>query len=273
MAVNIKIHVLHCGKVRVDRSLPFHEKTWVPFSYTGIFRSNKYQIWLPVSTYLIEHPKGLVLIDTGWHTDVRVNQKKHLGLFHYIINKANLPAGKAIHEQLETRGIQPSDIDFLVLSHLHSDHASGLKHLKSAKKIMVSDLEWQAFLNDKKRYIPSMWNGVAIEKFSYSNADYGPQRLAFDLFGDDSVVFVNTPGHTPGLSSTLIQSEKKAVLLCSDVGYAAKSWKQMIMPGVMVNRKQCRESLRWVKNMSEQENLLEVLANHDPAVLPHTIEL
>ncbi|MGG0537711.1 MBL fold metallo-hydrolase [Priestia aryabhattai] len=34
---------------------------------------------LPVSTYLIEHPKGLVLIDTGWHTDMRDEQVKILG--------------------------------------------------------------------------------------------------------------------------------------------------------------------------------------------------
>ena len=70
----IKIHVLHCGQVKVDCTLPFRKKTRNPISYTGLFRSKKHQLLLPVSAYLIEHPKGLVLIDTGWHTDVRINQ-------------------------------------------------------------------------------------------------------------------------------------------------------------------------------------------------------
>jgi len=100
MTASIKIHVLHCGRVRVDRSLPFKEKTWHPAPFTGWFRKPEYQIWLPVSSYLVEHPKGLVLLDTGWHTDVRTDQVKHLGRFHYSINKADLPEGQAIHEQL-----------------------------------------------------------------------------------------------------------------------------------------------------------------------------
>ena len=40
------------------------------------FRSKQHQIKIPVSVYLIEHPKGLVLIDTGWHTDNRTHQIK-----------------------------------------------------------------------------------------------------------------------------------------------------------------------------------------------------
>ena len=130
----IKIHLLHCGRVRVDRSLPFEEKTLHPAPYTGFFRSPSHQIWLPVSVYLIEHPRGLILLDTGWHTDVRIDQKKHLGWFHWHINKADLPEGQAIHEQLTAMGIKTSELDYVLLSHLHSDHASGLKLLTDAKK-------------------------------------------------------------------------------------------------------------------------------------------
>ena len=39
------------------------------------------KIWVPVSSYLIEHPKGLVLVDTGWHEEIRLNQKKTSGAF------------------------------------------------------------------------------------------------------------------------------------------------------------------------------------------------
>lgn len=61
----IKIHVLQTGRVSVDIGVPLRQKN--PFAVTGFFRSAKHRVWLPVTSYLIEHPNGLVLIDTGWH--------------------------------------------------------------------------------------------------------------------------------------------------------------------------------------------------------------
>jgi N-acyl homoserine lactone hydrolase len=274
MSSTIKAHVLHCGLVRVDRSLPFKEKTIHPVPFTGWLRNPAYQIWLPVSTFLIEHPKGLILLDTGWHTDVRVDQKKHLGWFHWCINKADLPEGQAIHEQLQQRGIRPSDLDFIVLSHLHSDHTSGLKLLGGAKRILVSQPEWRsANGKDKIRYIPSMWEGVNIETYTFSPSEYGPQKASFDLFGDGTIQFVHTPGHTDGLVSMMIRSKNAYVLLFADVGYARKSWEQMIPPGTAVNMKQAIASLGWVKMMSGQEECIESLASHQADIKPHTIEL
>lgn len=271
---SIKIYILHCGRVRVDRSLPFKEKTIHPAPFTGIFRSPACQIWLPVSAYLIEHPRGLVLIDTGWHTDVRADQIKHLGCFHYMINKADLPAGQAIHEQLEQRSIKPSDLDFVILSHLHSDHASGLKLVSGAKKILVSEPEWISTNGREKiRYVPSMWKGVNVETYKFSASGYGPQKKAYDLFRDGTVLFVSTPGHTAGLVCTLIRSNDRYVLLFADVGYARKSWEQMIPPGTAVNKKQAMESLRWVQYMSQQAGCIKSLASHEADVKPHMIEL
>ncbi|MFK4302873.1 hypothetical protein ABH892_002993 [Paenibacillus sp. RC254] len=79
MSDSIKVHILHCGQVQVDIAVPFRQKPWNPLAATGIFRLKKHQITLPVSCYLIEHPKGLVLIDTGWHTALRGDQIKYMG--------------------------------------------------------------------------------------------------------------------------------------------------------------------------------------------------
>lgn len=274
MASSIKLHVLHCGRVRVDRALPFKENTWHPAPFTGWFRKPEYQIWLPVSSYLIEHPKGLVLIDTGWHTDVRIDQIKHMGRFHYSLNKADLPEGQAIHEQLEQRGVRTKDLDYVVFSHLHSDHVSGLKLVSDAKNILVSEPEWRsAHHKDRIRYIPSMWAGVDVNTYKFSPSEYGPQKASFDLFQDGSVLFIHTPGHTAGIVSTLIQTNNKAVLLYGDVGYARKSWEEMIPPGTAVNEKQAVESLKWVGYMSRQPICIESVASHEAEVVPHTIEL
>ena len=66
------------------------------------------RIWLPVSAYFIEHPKGKILIDTGWNRAIspngeydRVAQVKHLGVGHFLINQGILPKGESAVEQLE----------------------------------------------------------------------------------------------------------------------------------------------------------------------------
>lgn len=271
--MTIKVHILHCGQVRVDRSVPFYEKTINPFATLGFLRGKKYQIWLPVSAYLIEHPKGLILIDTGWHRDVRTDQKKHLGWLHYHILKADLPAGQAIDEQLLQLGYRPRDIDYLVMSHLHSDHASGMKIVKEAKKILVSENEWQETIDHRIHYIPTMWEGLKIDMFKFQPSDYGEEHPAFDLFGDGSLVFISTPGHTMGLASTLIQNNGRFLLLVSDTGYARKSWEEMIMPGMFINRQKVLESLAWVRKMSQERGCMDIIANHDPEVMPGMVEV
>lgn len=70
----IKIHVLHTGTVIVDEALPFHHDYDAPLAWIGLFRSKEHIIQIPVSSYLIEHPKGLILVDTGWNTVNRDHQ-------------------------------------------------------------------------------------------------------------------------------------------------------------------------------------------------------
>ncbi len=262
----IKIHVLHCGSIDLDEAVPYYQKTLHPAPYTGILRSKIHQMSVPVSAHLIEHPKGLILIDTGWHTKIRTDSKKYLGWLYSISSTPHLTQGQAILEQLEKLGYKPSDIDYLFLSHLHPDHVSGLKLVKEAKRILTSDLELKEVKKHPLLYKPFMWDGVNLETFSFVNSE-------FDLFSDESVIFVNTPGHTNGMASTLVRNNGKFVLLCADTVYSKKALDKMIIPGMTTDRKQALTSLAWVKKMSQQSNCIEVLANHDPEVRPHTIEL
>lgn len=269
----IKIHVLHCGQVQVDIAVPFKQRTLNPLAFTGLFRSSKQQIILPVSAYLIEHPKGLILVDTGWHTDVRSNQSAYLGKIAYQTSKAFLPPDKAVHEQLNHMGLCTTDLDYVVISHMDADHASGIKLVKDAKHILTSNLEWQATKKSKLRYQSHMWESVNVETFAFSNSSYGPMGASFDLFGDESVVFVHTPGHSHGMVSVLVQNNERFVLLANDTGYSQKSWDDLILPGITVNKKQAMDSLRWVKKMSMKTNCLVTLANHDLDIKPDVIEL
>lgn len=62
----IKIHVLKCGSTIVDEALPLSDRSKNPLAYTGIGRTRSHKIEVPVTAYLIEHPKGLVLCAGGY---------------------------------------------------------------------------------------------------------------------------------------------------------------------------------------------------------------
>lgn len=280
----IRIHVLHTGKVRVSPALPFGGNCNI-IKASGITTPKKKWLWLPVSSYLIEHPKGLILVDCGWHREMSPNgiydksaQIKSLGSrILYKINQGMLDKGMAIDEQLYKMRLKVSDLDYVLLTHLDCDHANGLKAVAGAKKILVSRSEME-FAQKKSitnivRYQRQWWDGVNLMLFDWNNSD-GPFQRSFDLFEDGSVVLVNIPGHSDGLCAVKIKNpEGKFVLLFSDGGYATKSWKEMIPSGVAANKKQQYTSLEWIRQQSMNPCCVESLANHDVNVMPHIIEL
>ena len=267
----MKVHILHTGNVYIDKALAYKERALHPMPYTGWLRGKANKMWVPVSSYLIEHPQGLILVDTGWHEEMRFDQKKHLGRLAYSMYRGKLSEGESIIEQLNNLGIKSNDLDFVLLTHLHSDHVSGLKHLLDAKKILTSELEWKA-ANKKIGYIKSMWEGVPIKTFELEDVPYGPFNKGLDLFGDGTLFLIHTPGHTDGMFSILVKMNQGWLLLASDVGYSKKSWTQMILPGVTTNQAHARQSLEWVRDFSNRKDCLQAIANHDPAVLPQIIE-
>jgi N-acyl homoserine lactone hydrolase len=264
------IHVWHTGKVYIDRALAFREKTLHPAPFTGILRPKSKKDWFPVSAYLIEHPKGKILVDTGWSEDIRIDQKRHVGWISHTMFKASLPPGESIRERLSSIGLEDSDLDYVLLTHLHSDHVSGLKDISGAKQILTSSLEMKAASKDLG-YSPSMWQGVSIETFQLESIPFGPYNKGIDLFGDETIYLVHTPGHSKGQFSVMVKTDKGWVLLISDVGYAERSWRDFVLPGITTNRKEATDSLRWVQQFSQREDCVMVLANHDPHISPHII--
>lgn len=279
----IRIHVLHTGKVRVSPALPFGGNCSI-IKASGITTPKEKWLWLPVSSYLVEHPKGLILVDCGWHREMSPDgtfnkkaQIKSLGSrILYGINQGVVEKGMAIDEQLCQMGFKTTDLDYVLLTHLDCDHANGLRAVAGAKKIFVSRSE-MLFAQKKSitnliRYQRRWWQGVNLDLFDWNSVD-GPFQRSFDLFGDGSVVMTNIPGHSDGLCAVRIKnSEGKYVLLFSDGGYAAKSWQEMITSGVAADRRQQYLSLEWIRQQSMDQNCIESLANHDENVRPHIIE-
>ncbi len=280
----IRIHVLDTGAVHVSPYVPYDSNGVGKMKLMGITVPSNQWVWLPVMSYLIEHPNGLVLVDTGWdrrispsgefdkHTQRIVLGSKMLAR----VNQGMLPEGKAIDEQLLKLGFSARDLDYVVITHLDCDHVSGIPQVAHAKHILVSDDEMQAALSgtttNRIRYQSSLWRDVPLTLYQW-NSDRGPFNRSYDLFGDHSVELINLPGHSNGLVAVKItNSEGKYVLLTSDAAYSQKSWREMILPGIFTNRNDQLKSLRWIREESLAPNCLASLSTHDPDVEPHVIE-
>lgn len=279
----IKIHVFHTGEVCVAPDLPFGGDHSNAIKASGVFGNKDDRLWLPVSAYLIEHPKGRFLVDTGWAREMSPDgefdkkaQIKSLGsVLLYEVNQGKIGLGQCIDEQLLGMGIKDSDIDAVLITHLDCDHANGLKQVKGAKKFMVSadEVKFANKITNKVRYYKGWWEGIDLTEFVWNDTQ-GPVGKSYDLLGDGSIELINIPGHADGLYAVKIKNEEgKFVLLFSDGGYARKSWEEMITSGIAADKELQKQSLAWIREQSLDENCIESLANHDPDIAPHVIEL
>ncbi|MDO4866785.1 MAG: N-acyl homoserine lactonase family protein [Clostridia bacterium] len=280
---NIKIHVFHTGEVCVAPDLPFGGDNSNAIKASGVFGKKEDRLWLPVSAYLIEHPKGRFLVDTGWAREMSPNgefdkkaQIKSLGsVMLYEVNQGRIGLGECIDEQLAAMGIKDSDLDAVLLTHLDCDHANGLVQVKGAKKFLVAadEVKFATKITNKVRYYKKWWKDIPLTEFDW-NDDQGPVGKSYDLLGDGSIELINIPGHADGLFAVKVKNEEgKFALLFSDGGYAKKSWEQMITSGIAADKALQRQSLQWIREQSLDPDCVESLANHDPDIQPHVIEL
>ena len=288
MGKSIKIHILHCGYIQVSPEVPFGNSTKLAAGAKQLMTPAGKRVTLPVSAYLIEHPKGLVLVDTGWSRDispkgvydaaaVRRVLPKHLAALY----QPYVPEGMAVHEQLEARGIRPQDLDIVLLTSLNPEHVSGIRHVQDAKRILVSEDEyfWNCRIVYQLRQPKSLFEGVKMEHFWFRGSSLGTNRWAYDLLGDETMLCINIPGHTDGMSAVLIQNgellehKRRFAVLASDAAYAPRNWEEMITPGMGFDRALQLRGLEWLKEQAAMENCTAVLASHDPDVQPQTIEI
>jgi N-acyl homoserine lactone hydrolase len=204
----------------------------------------------PVPVYLAHHPSaGNILIDTGLHPSVARNPRDNLGRFsgrHYKVE-----VGRDIVSQLRERGLAPSDIAIVVLTHLHEDHASGIEAFPDAQ-FVLSATEWEGATTGSfpllRRYHPSHYDYA----FEYHTVDfdgdlidsYGPFGRSFDLFGDGSVRLVYTPGHSPGHTSVILRLPRRDFVVVGDAAYDWRQFEGKAEPTMIADEHNWRRSLR-----------------------------
>ena len=174
----------------------------------------------PVPAYLIDHPKGRVLFDTGLGERNRLEIDARLPPDKFGLE---LFEGMDIAARLRSIDVDPASIDWIIASHLHNDHCGGMMFVPNAT-VIVQSKEWAAAQACDD---PWVYNRIDFDTGHKVKAIDGE----LDLFGDGSVMIVPTYGHTPGHQSAIVRLASGDVLLAADCGYTERNLEERALPG------------------------------------------
>jgi N-acyl homoserine lactone hydrolase len=235
---------------------------WVTGAAAGFLAGAKGRLRVPVPSFLIDHPRGKVLFDSGLHPDAGRDPQGHLGRVARYFT-VELAPGEDVAGRLAALQIDVAEISHLVTSHLHFDHTGGNGALPNAT-VIVQRAEWEAGHDAE---------GVRANFYDPRNYDTGQDVLLVrgehDVFGDGRVVCIPTHGHTPGHQSLRVRLDGGDVVLTADACYLRRTLEELRLPAVIHDRDAMLASLHRLRALRDAGARL--VYGHDPelwATLP-----
>jgi|BEDMetMinimDraft_2_1075160.scaffolds.fasta_scaffold01362_6 N-acyl homoserine lactone hydrolase len=244
----ISVHVLQTGTVTV-RPGQLEGKGWArrlrPLIETA------WSAPLPIFAFLILHPEGPFLVDTGMSP--RVAEKAYLPAWHPYFRRAvrfAVAEEEAIDVKLKAFGVSPRDLRGVVLTHLHIDHMAGLAHLPPLP-VWLSRLEWRM-----AQGLAGMIRGYLLGRlpeafrpsfFRFEDPSPPPFPRAMALTADRRVLVLPTPGHSAGHVSVLVETDRGYVLIAGDASYTERAMQAGTIDGVAASSYSARLSLHRIR--------------------------
>ena len=236
----------------------------------GLFADRDEFMRLPVPAFLVEHPgAGVMLIDTGLHPSVAVDPKQNFGrLLAWVYRGIQMSSEQSAPAQLRARGLDAADVRFVLMTHMHVDHASAISEFPNAT-FVVCRQEWDALSDGKTTdgYVRSQYDyGFDFRTFDFESSEtesFASFGRSVDLFGDGSVRAVFTPGHTPGHTSYVLRLRGREVLVAADAIYTRRTLDEGVLPYRMADEHQFRRSLKEIRRYREQTPGALIIPGHD----------
>jgi N-acyl homoserine lactone hydrolase len=228
------------------------------------------RIEIPIPAFIVEHPgAGVMLVDTGFHASLAVDPKANLGPVLGRLFKPKMGPDDAMPGQLRARGLDPSKVAIVVMTHLHVDHASGVSQFPDAT-FVVSKREWHAATEEKgltagyvRRQFDHAFNWRTVDFDTEEVNSFAGFGRTLDLFGDGSVRLAYTPGHTLGHMSLILRTRAGEFLIAADAAYTMRTLRESVMPYGAHDEHEFRRSLKEVQRYVEQTPGATVSVGHD----------
>ena len=252
----IVIHPLTTGQVRIHEDMARGRGTGLA-RRARILRKGPMGERRPIHAWLIEHPEGRILVDSG---ETHAAHDATFAEFH-VTREDELDA------QLRGVGVAPGDVPRVVLTHIHGDHVNGLPHvagatvLAGAKEIRIARSPAAALTRRFTRQpLPP---GFAPQPLALDGPAVGAFPSGTELTPDGRVVAVPTPGHTLGHLSVLVVQPDHHVLIGGDTAYDQAQLQALHVDGVSPKDGVAKATMRRILDHAKAHPTV-YLPSHDP---------
>ncbi len=263
----MRIHALQTGMVAIKTAQVEGQGRGLG-RMLNMLRDTNWTEALPIFAWVLEHPEGLIVIDTGetaralapgyfpaWHPFYR------RGVREWISEK------EEIGPQFAALGLSIRDVRWVVLTHMHTDHAGGLSHFPDTE-ILVTRKEYHMAKSLGGRlfgYLPQHWpTWFAPRQIDFRAEAFGPFPAHLPLTRAGDVILVPTPGHSAGHMSVILREEEQSVFFAGDTSYTQQLMLDGKIDGVSSNEKMARQTIERIQAYTRNTPTV-YLPSHDPA--------
>lgn len=212
----MKIHAIQTGSVAVTASFLVKKGRGLAARFHFLF-DREYTSFLPIYCYVIEHPEGLILVDTG--AAETISQSPPRGTLRLLeraffnrIFRFSVRKEDTVAEQLVRMGLRPSMVRKIVLTHLHLDHVQGLRYFPQAM-VYIHEAEYRRSFAAVRALFPGWLRPFNFSFEPNTDPDFG---AAFPLTAMGDLYAVPAPGHTRGHVAVILRDGEERYLFAGD---------------------------------------------------------
>jgi glyoxylase-like metal-dependent hydrolase (beta-lactamase superfamily II) len=254
--MSLSVRPLSTGQVRIKETM--HRGVGTGLARRArIMRPGPMTGPLPIHAWVIEHPEGLILVDTGESHSAR-NQ----AFATFAVARED-----ELDHQLRAAGFAPSDVATVVLTHIHGDHVDGLPHVPDARVLanageiaVARSLAGRITRTVARQPLPP---GFHVEPVALDGAPFGAFAASQALTADGRIVAVPAPGHTPGHMAIIVVQDDHHVLIGGDSAYDQAQLLDLQVDGVSPDDEVARATMQTILDHARRHPTV-YLPSHDP---------
>jgi N-acyl homoserine lactone hydrolase len=244
-----ELHVLNCGTLTFPR-------------YGIYYNGGEEEITVPIPAYLLTHPEGHVVYDTGFPLACATDPHHFAEpLWGY---KPGMTRENHIVEQVKAAGFDEDEIRYVVQTHLHFDHVGAIGHFKDSEFLIHRD-DWD-YAHNADWFIEFAYPAADIDQngVRWKFLDDLNTENEHDVYGDGRIRLVQSPGHSPGMLSLIAQLDDSSVLLTGDAVVTVDHWRDEALPWFL-DAPACARSTARLRQIAQDEGIDadHVIFGHD----------